>query len=103
MYTAFAAYNQLVQYGMGLFGQCPGYGYYGGGGPMGYFWYGGHFMMMLLFILLVVAVYLIARNAHTRKSGGEPTETPLDIIRIRYAKGEITKEQFENLKNDLKV
>jgi putative membrane protein len=101
--TALAAYNQFVQYGMGLFGQCPGYGDYGRGGPMGYYWYGGHFMMMLLFILLVVAVYLIARNAHTRKSGGEATETPLDIIRKRYAKGEITKEQFENLKNDLKV
>lgn len=101
MDTASAAYSQLVQYGMGLFGQCPGYGYYGGG-PMGHFWYGGHFMMMLLFILLIVAVYLIARNARSRKSLSGPTETPLDIIRKRYAKGEITKEQFENLKNDLK-
>ena len=101
--TVYTAYDQIVRYGIGLFEQCPGYGYWGGGGPAVHFWYAGHFMMMLIFILIVVAVYLIARNSHPRRSFGEHAETPLDIIRKRYAKGEITKEQFENLKNDLKL
>jgi putative membrane protein len=97
------AYNQLFGYTTILYGQCPGFGNYGGSGPGGYFWYGGHFMMIFLFILLVLAVYLIARNTHHRRDVHTSLETPLDIIKRRYAAGEITKEQYETLKNDLKT
>lgn len=30
-------------------------------------------------------------------------ETPLDILKMRYAKGEITKEQYDQLKHDLET
>jgi len=29
------------------------------------------------------------------------SETPLDVARMRYAKGDITREQFEQIKKDL--
>ncbi len=32
---------------------------------------------------------------------GAPRRTPLDIARERYAKGEITKEEFEEMKRHL--
>jgi putative membrane protein len=35
------------------------------------------------------------------ESGGQPNETPLDILKKRYAKGDITKEEFESLKKDI--
>jgi putative membrane protein len=35
------------------------------------------------------------------ESRGQPNETPLDILKKRYAKGDITKEEFESLKKDI--
>ncbi len=67
----------------------------------GYFGYGGMFMGMLLIVILVVAaIYWFAREAKS-KTKSLSSETPLDILKKRYAAGEITKEQFESMKRDL--
>ncbi|MHC1719903.1 MAG: SHOCT domain-containing protein [Clostridiaceae bacterium] len=69
------------------------------GGMMGYFgWLG-----MLLGILVLIAFALIIMAIFTRpdiKSQGS-TEMPLDILKKRYAKGEITKEEYEKIREDL--
>jgi len=91
--------DQVQQLGTYLYTQCPGlFGY----GHMGY-GYGGHFMGFILLILLVVLIYLALRNNRGRTVPGNTPETPLDILKTRYAKGEITKEQFEAMKQDLKT
>jgi putative membrane protein len=64
--------------------------------------FGGGFMWLIFLALIVFVVYISIIQA--RKSGGSgrpPQETPLDVLKKRYAKGEITKEEFERLKKDL--
>ncbi len=76
---------------------------------MGGFGFGGMLfggLMMLAFWVLVIVgviwlVTALARGGQmvTRPSASEPR--PLDVLKERYAKGEITKEQYEAMKQDL--
>ncbi len=59
-------------------------------------------MGFILLVFLIVLIYLALRNHRVRPVPGNSPETPLDILKTRYAKGEITKEQFETMKQDLK-
>jgi len=76
-------------------------GWEGGWGPMMYPG-GGMFMGMILLIILVVAVvWWLTKGAGARNRGVPGKETPIEILKRRYAAGEITKEQFETMKKDL--
>lgn len=77
-----------------------GPGMMGGWGPGGGFLGGG---FGLLFLLLIVAGVVFVVFGLTRKdSRGTAPDEPLQILRARLARGEITKEQFEELKGALK-
>jgi len=83
--------------GMSLWGfGMMGPGYMMGRGMMGG-WYGGGFggFGLLTMILLIVGVLLIARGL-TRRAA--PDEAPLEILKRRLARGEITQQQFDELK-----
>ena len=64
--------------------------------------YGGMLMWMILIIVLGVIIYFVferSRKAdNPRDSAGE---NAVDILNRRYAKGEITKEEFERIKRDI--
>ncbi len=77
----------------------------------GYGWWmwiaGG--LMMLLFWAVVIALAFFAIRAVIR-SGGRSSGTtqsinrnqaPLDILKERYARGEITREEYMNMRSDL--
>jgi putative membrane protein len=74
----------------------------GWGHMMGYGGYGGVIMWIVLLALAAVIVYFVFRqiNQNDNRSGTEK-ENPLDIAKRRYAAGEISKEEFERLKNDI--
>lgn len=80
------------------------YGHMGGGWNhmMDYgYGCGGSFMWILFVIIIAVFAYFIIQNAKTKSSGGTVQETPLDILNKRYAKGEITKEEYDGMKKDI--
>jgi len=76
-------------------------GHMGPWGHMGYFGFGGIIMWILFLIVIGVAVYLIVQATKPKGPESPFRETPMEILKKRYAKGEITKEQFEKMKRDL--
>ncbi len=61
----------------------------------------GWVAMIIFWALLVLGiVYLIKMFAGSPK-GANKEETAIDILKKRYAKGEISKEEFDKIKDDL--
>jgi putative membrane protein len=93
---------------LGGFGMM-GFGMMGPGmmnGIMGGYGYGFNPFRMVLGLafwalimggVTLLVVYLV-RNA---KSFSPSSELPIDILKARYARGEITREQFDTIKRDL--
>jgi len=63
--------------------------------------FSGGFLMILFWILVVVGIVALVKYAmsNTTKPGHE--KSALDILKERYAKGEIDKDEFETKKKDL--
>ncbi len=81
-------------------------------GGLGFGMLGIGALIMLTFWVLVIGgavlfVVILVRSASTgaqRTSTNPqftPGQTPLDVLKARYAKGEVTKEQFEEMRRDL--
>ena len=73
----------------------------GNWGHMMTYGYGGGFMWLIVLVLVGVAIYFLFQVSKSKGSDGSIIETPLDILKKRYAKGEIDKEEFERKKKDL--
>ena len=74
------------------------WGHWGG---WGWGWMGFGFILMIIFWAAVITliVWGVRHYSHAHQSSNN--DSAMDIARQRYAKGEITKEQFEQLKKDL--
>lgn len=61
--------------------------------------FGGAWMFIFWGGLIALVIWGVIKL--TKKSDSTPKQGPLDIARERYAKGEIAREEFEQLKKDL--
>ena len=95
--------------GMGMGpGMMGGYGGYGGmmGSGFGFNPLGLILSLVLWALIISGIVFLVvwlARNANRGGSLIGPSESHIDILKRRYAKGEVTKEQFDAIKRDLEA
>ncbi len=80
---------------------------------MMYWGYGGGMLLMmiigLLFFLGLIAIVALGIWALVRSSRGGATlstgrgSRALDVLQERYARGEITREQYDQMKRDLQA
>jgi putative membrane protein len=77
---------------------------YGWGMGFGIGWILNHSQLILNWVLIILGilgiVYLVKAIAGSAKKG-EKEESALDILKKRYARGDINKEEFERMKDDL--
>ena len=72
---------------------------FSGGGMMG-FGMGFGAIIMVLFWGAIIWLVISLINAGTKKSEETP-ESPLGILKKRYAKGEITRDQYLEMEKEL--
>ena len=85
-----------------------------GGGTMGFggmmgpglaFGFGG--LLMMVFWVLVIGgivlliVWAVGQGGRAAPGGARREDAALDILKQRYARGEITQEQFDQMRRDL--
>ena len=65
--------------------------------------FGGVWMLVFWGVIIALIVWGVTRLARRGDSGSGSTgkRNPMDIAKERYARGEISKEEFEQLKKDL--
>ena len=70
--------------------------YYGYG--MG--WFGGFFMMLIFLVLIGLVVYWAVKSG-VKNTVVAGTPEAMEILKSRYAKGEIGEDEYNKIKNEL--
>ena len=61
----------------------------------------GWFTMIIFWALLILGIFYFVKIIAGSPKKGDRGETAIDILKKRYAKGEISKEEFDKIKDDL--
>jgi putative membrane protein len=67
-----------------------------GGWHMGY---GGVIMWLIVIVIVGIIVYFLLKEAESRK--GKSENEALEILKKRFARGEISKEEYEEMRKKL--
>jgi putative membrane protein len=73
-----------------------GWGGYGNGHDV---W--GFLFMFFVMVLIVVGIVIVVRSVSRDAHHTGHNEDALDVLKKRYAKGDISKEEFDRIKKDI--
>lgn len=66
-----------------------------------HFGFGGFGMIFFWVAIIALIVILVKYLSDSSRNHESKSNTPLDMLKNRYAAGEITREEFEEKKRDL--
>ena len=72
-----------------------GFGGFGGIGMI----FGFIFFILIVIGVIFLIIWLVKRSGYSTTE--KPSTKSIEVLKERYAKGELTKEQYENMKKDL--
>ena len=64
-------------------------------------WFMPMFPMVGMIIFIVIAVVVLKAIFGRGSICSKSSETPLEILKKRYARGEISREEFKKMKDDI--
>ncbi|MBE0426387.1 MAG: SHOCT domain-containing protein [Nitrospirae bacterium] len=70
---------------------------YGWGMGFGFGW----IAMIIFWALLILGIVYLVKMIAVSSKKEDKQDTAIDILKMRYAKGEISKEEFGKIKDDL--
>jgi putative membrane protein len=62
---------------------------------------GGFGMIIIWLIIIAIIVIVVRMFVGSNKSNADKSKNAMDILKERYAAGEISREEFEEKKHDL--
>lgn len=81
------------------------YGGYGRGLGLfntSYFSIGSLIMQILVIVLIVSAIYFFIKRSRTVISQDIP-KTPIEVVKLRYARGEITYDEYQEIIKNISI
>ena len=78
-----------------------GDGHVDGCGRVTHSWGGSIVMWVLLLVVIGVLIYSLTQNLQPKQTLDTSEDTQLETLKKRYARGEITKDEFEEMKQSL--
>jgi len=63
----------------------------------------GFVFMLFMMALVILGIVVLVRYLNHGSSNNQSGDTALDVLKTRYAKGEIDKKEFDEKRKDLKA
>lgn len=64
-------------------------------------WFGGGFMWLFWILIIIVIIWAIKAATGQNNSQKNNPESAMDILKKRYARGEIDQQEFEKMRKNL--
>jgi len=65
------------------------------------FGFGGGLFMILWWVLIIAAIVVLVQWVISSSRRGETRPDSLEILKQRYARGELSQEQFETMRREI--
>lgn len=73
---------------------------------MGFGWFGIIFMVLFWVVIIGLAVWLLGQlfpGRGPQREGPQASDSATAILKNRYARGEISKEEFEEMRHEIEI